>query len=147
LCAAEYKYDWTTMRRTERVEHAKPETGIKRSHSRVKRATWTPRARRLKLDLALRYRVNNTSTWHEGRVENISQTGLLFYGPQELPVNALIELVFEMPEEISGQVNRNVLCQGRVIRCKEKANTEKGEGASSGRALLAASIVDYKFIH
>ena len=26
LCAAEYKYDWTTMRRTERVEHAKPET-------------------------------------------------------------------------------------------------------------------------
>ena len=28
LCAAEYKYDWTTMRRTERVEHAKPETAI-----------------------------------------------------------------------------------------------------------------------
>ena len=26
LCAAEYKYDWTTMRRTERVEHSKPET-------------------------------------------------------------------------------------------------------------------------
>jgi len=148
LCAAEYKYDWATMRRTERVEHAKPETGIKRNHSRVKRATWTPRARRLKLDLALRYRVNNTSLWHEGRVENISQTGLLFYGPQELPVNALIELVFEMPEEISGQRNRNVLCQGRVIRCKEKPENEKAEDpGSSQRALLAASIVDYKFIH
>ena len=25
LCAAEYKYDWTTMRRTQRVEHAKPD--------------------------------------------------------------------------------------------------------------------------
>src|SRR6202021_785747 len=87
LCAAEYKYDWATMRRTERVEHAKPETGIKRNHSRVKRATGAPRRRRLKLRLALRYRVNNTSLWHEGRVENISQTGLLFYGPQELPVN------------------------------------------------------------
>ena len=37
LCAAEYKYDWTTMRRTERVEHAKPETGIRRSHAREKR--------------------------------------------------------------------------------------------------------------
>ena len=155
LCAAEYKYDWTTMRRTERVEHAKPETGIQRSHTRVKAATWTPRARRLKLDLALRYRVNNTSTWYEGKVENISQTGLLFFGPQELPVNALIELVFEMPEEISGQRNRNVLCQGRVIRCSEREDGETQEQnrdeeqiqeTESGDRLLAASIVDYKFI-
>ncbi len=66
LCAAEYKYDWTTMRRTQRVEHAKPETVARRSHTREKRPSWTPRARRLKLDVALRYRVNNTSAWHRG---------------------------------------------------------------------------------
>ena len=81
LCAAEYKYDWTTMRRTQRVEHAKPETVIRRSHTREKRPSWTPRARRLKLDVALRYRVNSTSTWHEGKIENLSQTGVLFEGP------------------------------------------------------------------
>ena len=34
LCAVEYKYDWTTMRRTERVER-KAETGIRRSHARA----------------------------------------------------------------------------------------------------------------
>jgi hypothetical protein len=148
LCAAEYKYDWTTMRRTERVEHTKPETGIKRSHPREKRPKWTPRARRLKFCLTLRYRVNSTSVWHEGTVENISQTGLLFQGPQQLPVNTLIELVFEMPEEISGQNNRNVLCQGRVIRSREKEVEERPaetEG-STKTATLAASIVDYKFI-
>ena len=78
LCAAEYKYDWTTMRRTERVEHAKPETVIRRNHTREKRPSWTPRARRLKLDTALRYRVNSTSTWYEGTIENLSQTGFLF---------------------------------------------------------------------
>ena len=50
LCAAEYKYDWTTMRRTQRVEHAKPENVVRRSHTREKRPSWTPRARRLKLD-------------------------------------------------------------------------------------------------
>src|SRR5471032_2188030 len=50
LCAAEYKYDWTTMRRTKRVEHAKPETAVRRSHAREKRPSWTPRARRLKLE-------------------------------------------------------------------------------------------------
>src|SRR2546423_8634421 len=74
LCAAEYKYDWTTMRRTERVEHSKPETAtVRRAHTREKRPSWVPRARRLKLDLPLRYRVNKTSTWYEGVIENISQ--------------------------------------------------------------------------
>lgn len=140
ICAAEYKYDWTTMRRTERVEH-KPETGIRRSHPRTKRPTWVPRARRLKLDIPLRYRVNRASTWFEGIIENISQSGVLFIGPQQLPINALIEMVFEMPEEISGQKNSNVVCQGRVMRFKDAPEPEEG------KTILAASIVDYKFIH
>ncbi|MGA9544272.1 MAG: PilZ domain-containing protein [Candidatus Sulfotelmatobacter sp.] len=148
LCAAEYKYDWTTMRRTQRVDHAKPETVARRSHTREKRPSWTPRARRLKLDVALRYRVNSTSAWHEGTIDNLSQSGLLFRGPQQLPVNALIEMVFEMPEEISGQKNRNVLCQGRVMRSKNKQGKEtQDRDAEDGTGLLAASIVDYKFIH
>src|SRR5579871_7067254 len=140
ICAAEYKYDWTTMRRTQRVEHAKPETTVRRSHSREKRPTWVPRARRLKLDIPLRYRVNRTSTWYEGIIENISQSGVLFNGPHPLPVNALVEMVFEMPEEISGQKNSNVVCQGRVMRAKDAETEEEFSG-------LAASIVDYKFIH
>ena len=157
LCATEYKYDWATMRRTERLERAKPETTVRRSHTREKRPSWTPRARRLKLDSQLRYRVYNTSSWYEGTIDNLSQTGLLFHGPQPLPVNALIEMVFEMPEEISGQKNRNVLCQGRVIRAKEtkeakdaKVKDEQPADQSSAAAaeptLLAASIVDYKFV-
>ena len=164
LCAAEYKYDWATMRRTERLKHSQPETGIRRAHTREKRPKWIPRARRLKLDIPLRYRVNNTSLWYEGLIENLSQTGILFHGPQPLPVNALIETVFEMPEEISGQKNRNVLCQGRIIRARDKGNTkdaqdkdkgkpakekqvgENGENNEDGTNPLAASIVDYKFI-
>ncbi len=106
LCAAEYKYDWATMRRTERLEHGKPETGVRRSHGREKRPSWVPRARRLKLDAPVRYRINK----------------------------------IEMPEEISGQKNSNVLCQGRVMRSKETKQTNEGTG-------MAASIVDYKFIH
>jgi hypothetical protein len=128
------------MRRTERVEHAKPETSIRRNHTREKRPSWVPRARRLKLDIQLRYRVNKTSTWFEGTIENISQSGVLFHGPQQLPVNALVEMVFEMPEEISGQKNSNVVCQGRIMRFKEGAQGEENPA-------LAASIVDYKFIH
>jgi hypothetical protein len=50
-------------------------------------------------------------------------------------------MVFEMPEEISGQKNSNVICQGRVMRAKD------GEEPADQSGELAASIVDYKFIH
>jgi hypothetical protein len=48
--------------------------------------------------------------------------------------------VFEMPEEISGQKNSNVLCQGRIIRAKGAHDASEGVG-------MAASILDYKFLH
>lgn len=153
LCAAEYKYDWKTMRRTERVEHmaaeGATETAGTRRRSHTRKPSWVPRARRLKLQTPVRYRVKNLGTWHEGVIDNLSQSGLLFKGAQGFPDNALIEMVFEMPEEISGQKNSTVLCQGRIIRSKE-ALKEKRKGASENAAeaaTLAASILDYKFLH
>jgi PilZ domain-containing protein len=143
LCAVEYKYDWKTMRRIERVDRSAPDasaTTTRRSRPHVKKPTWVPRARRLKLQIPLRYRVKNLGNWYEGTVENISQSGVLFQGPQHFPDNTLVEMVFEMPEEISGQKNSNVLCQGRVIRTKESQQAE-------GKVGLVATILDYKFIH
>ena len=141
LCAAEYKYDWKTMRRIERMDHSVPETTTtRRSRSHTKKPTWVPRARRLKLDVPVRYRVKNLGSWLEGTIENLSQSGVLFQGPQELPENTLVEMVFEMPEEISGQKNSNVLCQARIIRSKQSHKTAESVG-------LAASILDYKFLH
>jgi PilZ domain len=138
LCAAEYKYDWKTMRRIERMESPSPEpTTKRRSHS--KKPTWVPRARRLKLDTPVRYRVKNLGTWSEGIIDNISQSGVLFHGSEQLPDNALVEMVFEMPEEISGQKNSSVLCEARLIRSKETHDSEAGFG-------LAAAILDYKFL-
>jgi len=139
LCAAEYKYDWATMRRTERLPVTTAEPGTRR-RPREKKPSWVPRARRLKLNIPLRYRVKSLSTWSEGTILNLSQSGVLFDGPAELPVNALVEMVFEMPEEISGQKNSQVLCQGRIIRAKEADKNNLGSG-------LAASILDYKFLH
>ena len=99
------------------------------------------RARRLKLDPALRYRVKNLGNWqYEGDYrDNLSQSGVLLHGPEALPDNTLIEMVFEMPEEISGQKNSSVLCQGRIIRTKEAQPSPAGIG-------LAATILDYKFL-
>jgi len=140
LCAAEYKYDWKTMRRIKRIDNESemiPEIQRTRNQNQ-KKPTWVRRARRLTLQTPLRYRPKGLGTWHEGIVENLSQSGVLLTGPQQLPENTLVEMVFEMPEEISGQKNSTVLCQGRIIRRKETRDSE-----SVG---LAASILDYKFL-
>ncbi|HXC00308.1 MAG TPA: PilZ domain-containing protein [Terriglobales bacterium] len=141
VCATAYQYDWKTMRRGDRVDGPTAEATTVRRRSSKKQPTWMPRARRLRSKLPVRYRGKNLSTWYEGLIQNISQSGVLFEGPQQLPANALVELIFEMPEEISGQKNSNVLCQGRLIR--SKGAVEDIEDAYE----LAASILDYKFLH
>ena len=142
LCAAEYEYDWKTMRRAERVERKAPEAGTatRQGHTHPRKPAWTPRARRLKLNTPVRYRGKEMGAWVNGRIENLSQSGVFLHGPQQLPSNSLVEMVFEMPEEISGQKNSSVLCQGRITRTKQ--------GHDSDEVVeLAASILDYKFLH
>jgi hypothetical protein len=144
VCAAEYQYDWNQMKRVKRVEPASPaETAMQRRRSHVRKPVWVPRARRLKQHAPMRYRVKNLGAWYEGTIENISQSGVLFYGTQRFPVNALVEMVFEMPEEISGQKNSSVLCDARIIRANQAAKDADGvENPAS-----AAAILGYKFIH
>ena len=137
------------MRRTKRVDRSKADgrvetASLRRGRSHALKSTWVPRARRLKLQVPLRYRVKNLDGWHEGVIHNLSQSGLLFRGSQGFPENTLLEMVFEMPEEISGQRNSTVLCQGRVTRAKESAKDKKD---SDSAPVLAASILEYKFLH
>ena len=141
VCAAEYQYDWNTMKRVKRVAHASPaESAAQRRRSHARKPAWVPRARRLKLHAPLRYRVKNLGSWYEGTIGNLSQSGVLFYGTERFPVNALVEMVFTMPEEISGQKNSSVLCDGRIIRAGEVAKDAETPA-------LAAVILGYKFIH
>ena len=132
------------MRRIERVDRSQSAAEAEgaatcRSRNRAHKPSWVPRARRLKLDTPVRYRVKNLGSWYEGTIANLSQSGVLLQGPQNFPDNTLLEMVFEMPEEISGQKNSTVLCQGRVTRTKAQEKTEDSR--------LAASILDYKFLH
>jgi hypothetical protein len=140
LCATAYEYDWKTMSRSGPLEKPVLETSVQRPRSGPRFSNWMPRARRIKLSGPLRYRGKNLNTWYEGSIQNISQSGVFFHGPQQLPVNAIIEMIFEMPEEISGQRNSDVLCQARLIRVKDAIdNTEDAFG-------LAASILAYRFL-
>jgi hypothetical protein len=141
LCASQYKYDWKAMRRTERVQvsDAGPSTGSV-GGSRFRKPTWVPRARRLKFQTSLRYRAKGQTFWHEGKIENLSQSGLLFKCAESLPPDTPVEMIFEMPEEISGQKNSSVQGHGRLIRCQ-------GEPGKTGNFAMAVSIVEYQFLH
>lgn len=141
LCASEFKYDWATMRRTERLNKS-PETGAAKRRPHPIKPSWIPRARRIKISEPVRYRVKNLGTWNDGSIENLSQSGVLVAGQQKFPENTLIEMVFEMPEAISGQKNSKVLCQGRITRMKNARDKEPEQNQQ-----FAASILDYKFIH
>jgi PilZ domain len=139
LCATAFEYDWRTMRRGSRVDEPVAETTVVR-RSGQKQPTWTPRSRRLWKNIPVRYRGKSLSTWYEGLIQNISQSGVLLNGPQPLPLNAIVEMIFEMPEAISGQKNRSALCEGRLIRVKDAVDNDADAFG------LATTILDYKFL-
>lgn len=135
LCGDEYQYDWRTMRRLrKRVEHVH-EKQENVSH----RTSWAPRARRLKVPIAVQFRAQ-VGDRVPGTIENLSQSGLFIRSEQMPAKGELIEMIFEMPVEISGQENAEVLCVGQVVRLI--STTE--QVAASG---FAVSIIDYRFLH
>jgi len=100
--------------------------------------TVVARPQRLTLQTPVRYRTKGLGHWHEGVVENLSHSGVLLRGPQRLSERTLVEMVLEMPEQISGQKNSMVLCQGRIIRHTDVSESEL--------IRIAASILDYKVL-
>jgi hypothetical protein len=140
LCGVEYMYDWGSMTRTGRIEPAVPNgDSVYGNHRTRRRANWTPRARRLKVNLPVSYRQSGTEQWHAGTVENVSQSGVFFEGTELLPQDTDLELIFEMPEEITGQVNSRVLCRGYVVRAASR-------NGRPNQFTLAAAISGYSFL-
>jgi hypothetical protein len=135
LCGVEYEYDWRSMRGMERIDRKMPPTTPENGGPQK---SFIPRARRMVAQTPVRYRAKGSGIWHEGAIKNLSQSGALLAGALRLPKNTLVEMVFEMPEEVSGQKNNTVLCQGRILR------QQKIRGSES--VALAATILNYKFL-
>jgi len=123
------------MRRLERVERA---ADAAQAGDAEPKPGWKPRSRRLKLAARLRYRGKNLTAWYEGRIENLSQSGVLIHGAEQLPQESVLEMIFEMPEEISGQKNSTVLCEGKILRSKPRYLEDDAE--------MAVAILDYKYL-
>lgn len=146
LCGEEYKYDWNTMSRLEKVtgDHGleRPRAGSRPGRTRPrKKPSWSPRARRIKPNnQEMRYREVGTVAWHPGTVDNVSQTGVLFHASESLPENAEVELMLVMPREITGVDNAKVVAGGMVVRIAPPEN-------GNGKLGIAAGIWDYRVLH
>jgi len=93
------------------------------------------RALRLPLNLQLRYRSVGAACWHEGRVENISRSGVLFRATDLVDVDAQVEITLLLPVRPAASV---IVCRARIVRTILPGGFEKRPG-------LAASISRYRF--
>jgi hypothetical protein len=105
------------------------------SESRVKRAS--ARAPRLRLALHLRYRPVGGRRWHEGEVENISRSGVLFRGAALVDVNTPVEIALLLPVLPPASA---IVCRGRIVRTILPGGPRRRPG-------LAATISRYRFRH
>jgi hypothetical protein len=139
-CGSKYRYDWSTMRRVARLERdpdQEPPTAATKKPARkcAGKGGWHPRERRLRVNVPVLYRIKGNSEWLNGRSLNISRSGLLFSADQLLPLEAPVELIFEMPAEICGTAGAKVLCRARIARAEDDFPPR-----------LAAAISDYDFL-
>ena len=94
------------------------------------------RAVRFDLPLPLRYRSIGDKDWRDGRIENISRTGMLFSTEDLLDIRTRIEMRFVLPV---GTFSPAVLCRGHVVRSVRASGPE-------AFPRLAATISGYRFL-
>ena len=86
--------------------------------------TTVPRAERVVLPISITYHVPGDDFWFNGRVLNISESGVLF-GPTELQPGTPIEVIFSMPVQVGAMASGKMVCGGEVVR-----KTDAGETAA-----------------
>ena len=63
---------------------------------------------------------------------------MLFWAVQSLKAKTPVEMIFEMPIEIGGEIGAQVACRGEIVRSVVSGKDHAGN-------LFAASIVEYRF--
>jgi hypothetical protein len=130
-CGDQYVYDWETMSRAARI------TAFAASRTLAPRPTpHVPRAQRFPVRKPIFYRQVNHSQYRLAMLVNISASGLLLECHPSIPEGTSLEMILQMPPEITGQPYRTVLCRGEIVR------SALGE---SGIALVVVAISDYSF--
>ena len=96
------------------------------------------RAHRYLIRVPVRYRSSDADTWHDGRIENISESGMLFEAEHPVAVNTPVEMKFVLPATMSVEPPAELVCHGRIVRAVPTSKKRRP-------LALAATIVTYRF--
>src|SRR5262245_47253503 len=81
-----------------------------------------PRATRTSLPISLRYRRDGEDEWLQGRVSNMSDSGLLF-GPTNLQPGAKIDVILSTPIPVASMAPGQIICRALIVRTTEAGST------------------------
>jgi len=141
-CGAKYSYDWTRMRRIAPLEDAESDTTKTTIRKCGTRKAWTPRERRLRHRVPMLFRAAGSQEWIEGESENVSRSGLLFRSLTQIAVGTKVEIILDMPKELTGEEEARVVCEAGVVRVEALPVTRKNREEAF---LMACTIAEYKF--
>jgi len=99
--------------------------------------TFTPRAHRYAVTIAVLYRGVGERTWREGRTENISDSGVLVRADRVMAPQTAIELMLDVPPNVSTPFAGATICRGRIVRAVESSAFANGPA-------FAAAILEYE---
>jgi hypothetical protein len=99
-----------------------------------------PRADRFAIETTIRYRKVGQNSWYEGKTENISGSGVLFWTQKRVALKTQVEMMFPLPIKGSGASGANVKCFGQIVRKVPRVGAK-------GEAGLAATIEEYLLVH
>jgi hypothetical protein len=74
------------------------------------------RAKRFPVRLPIQYRETGSPEWHSGHTENVSFSGIFFRGRHRLQRFAPVEVILQVPQQLSGDTPVTLLCQGLIVR-------------------------------
>lgn len=110
-CGKQVSFDWKSMARGEKGH-------ISGHTSDDSTEVWVAddRAQRFTVRKPIFYRLAETAQFKLGVLLNISESGVLLECQSQISPGQELEMLFEMPLEITGQPNRTVLSKGVVVR-------------------------------
>ena len=97
----------------------------------------TPRAHRYAVPMAVLFRGLGEKAWREGRAENISNSGVLVRTDRVVAPHTTIELLLEVPADVSTPFTGATRCRARVVRLIDPSPLANGPA-------FAAAIVEYE---
>jgi hypothetical protein len=129
-CGKHFTFDWRAMTRSEKIAQR-----VSPIAQRV--GTLVPRAHRVTARKPIFYRPTGGPQFKLGVLLDISKSGVLLECQSQIIRGQELEMLFEMPQEITGQANRTVLSNGVVARI---AST------NIGSPLIGVRLSGYHFL-